>query len=330
MAITAQAVVDRIQQKVGPGWRETSVDTFLAGKPASEIKGITTTYAPSLEVLHKSVAAGRNMIISLENPFWTRPASLVPGGTSPDGNQEGPPGYHPVAAAGGPNGGRGGGAPAGANGGRGGSGAAVGRGGGRGAQSADADPLAKEKRDYIDANNLIVYRFFENWTARQPDPQLQGLVKALGWEKNYKAADGVPWATHHAAFIPIPAATLKTTAQNIKKTLKMGAIRIIGEPDTQVNKAAVSCGISLLVDLQRYFAEPGVNLVIMGEAIWENEGMEYVADIVAAGQKKGLILLGEEVSQDPGCGEMATWLKSFVNEVPVEWIPTGDPCWMPS
>jgi hypothetical protein len=26
---------------------------------------------------------------------------------------------------------------------------------------------------------------------------------------------------------------------------------------------------------------------------------------------------------------MATWLKSFVTEVPVQWIPTGEPCWMP-
>ena len=86
----------------------------------------------------------------------------------------------------------------------------------------------------------------------------------------------------------------------------------------------------MLVDLERYFAEPGVDLVIMGEAIWENEGMQYVADIVAAGQKKGLILLGEANSQDPGCGEMATWLRSFVTEVPVEWIPAGDPAWMPA
>jgi putative NIF3 family GTP cyclohydrolase 1 type 2 len=311
MAISAQLIVDRIRKSLGAGWRDTPVDTFLTGNPGSDVKGIVTTYAPSLEVLHKAVAAGRNMIISLENPFWTRPASLIPGGTSPEGLQEGPPGYRPAPAAPGP--GR------------------AGRGGGAGAgQSEDNDPLYIEKRAYIESNNLVIYRFFENWAARQPDPQLGALIKALGWEKNYRPAEGPPWATHHAAFIQVPPATLKATAQNIKKTLKMGVIRIIGEPDTRVSKAAVSHGISLLVDLERYFAEPGVDLVIMGEAIWENEGMQYVADIVAAGQKKGLILLGEANSQDPGCGEMATWLKSFVTEVPVEWIPAEDPSWMPA
>jgi conjugative relaxase-like TrwC/TraI family protein len=41
-----------------------------------------------------------------------------------------------------------------------------------------------------------------------------GLLKALGWEKNYKPPSGVPWATHNAAFISIPPSTLKEAAQN--------------------------------------------------------------------------------------------------------------------
>jgi repressor of nif and glnA expression len=35
----------------------------LTGNPGSDVKGIVTTCEPSLEVLHKAVAAGRNMII---------------------------------------------------------------------------------------------------------------------------------------------------------------------------------------------------------------------------------------------------------------------------
>ena len=317
MAITAKVVVDRIQQNIGVVWRDTPVDALLAGSPDDEVKGIVTSYAPSMEVLHKAVASGKNMIVSLENPFWTRPASLVPGGTSPQGDQVGPPGYRPISSQ--P---RGGGlAPAAA----GGAPAAPPR-----QATMDDDPVYQAKKEFIAKNNLIVYRFFDNWTERQPNPQLGALIKALGWEKNYKPTDTVPWATYHAAFLPIPPATLKATAQYIKKTLPMRSIRIIGEPETRVSKAAVTPGIALLVDLERYFSEPGVDLIVMGEAIWENEGMEYVTDIVAAGQQKGLILLGEEVSQEPGCGEMANWLKTFVHEVPVEWIPAGDPSWTPA
>ena len=317
MAITAQGIVERIQQKLGSGWRDTSVDTFLAGNRDSEVKGIVTTYAPSMEVLHKAVAAGKNMIISRESPFWSRPNSIAPGGTGPGGAQPGPPGFQNTVRHAGAAGARGG-AIAGGPGGP-----------GRGQQSMDNDPVYTAKRDYIAANNLIVYRLFENWNGRQPDGQLLGLLKALGWDKNYKPPEGVPWATHNAAFISIPPSTLKEAAQNIKKTLKMKTIRVVGEPETRASKAAVSHGISLLVDLERYVAEPGVDLVIIGEPIWENEGPSYFFDIVASGQKKGLVILGQEVSSEPGCGEMAVWLKSFISEVPIEWIPTGEPSWMP-
>ena len=184
------------------------------------------------------------------------------------------------------------------------------------------------KRDYIAANNLIVYRLFENWNARQPDAQLQGLAKALGWEKYYKPSGGVPWATNNG-FFEIPPATLKATAQGIKKTLKMKSIRCGGDPNITVHKAALSHGMYYLADLRKLLAEPGVDLVVLGEPQWENELSLYNFDLQAAGIKKGMIVLGQQVSEEPGCGEMATWLKTFINEVPVEWIPAGEPSWMP-
>ena len=302
---TAQAIIDRIRRECGAGWRESGIDAVVAGRPEAEVRGVATAYAPSLEVLEKAVASGRNMIVSLESPFWTRPDAMIPGMTSPTGTQDGPPGYRPLAAPPAP--------------------AAPGR-----PEFRDDDPVLVAKRNYIAANNLVVYRFIDNWTARQPDPVLQALVGALGWGRSYRPAQGAPWATHGAAFVEIPPATLRATARVVKQRLKIGAIRIIGDPDMRVSKAAVSHGNALLVDLERYFAEPGVDLVLIGEAIWENEGMQYVADLVASGQKKGLILLGQEPSREPGCEAMAAWLRSFVLEVPVAWIPTGDARWAPA
>jgi putative NIF3 family GTP cyclohydrolase 1 type 2 len=309
MTITAQAIADRIQQKLGSGWKDMPGDTFLAGKRESEVKGIVITYAPSLEVLRKAVAAGKNMIITRESPFWARGSN--PGGTGPGGGAPGPPGFvNPPRPAG-----SGGGPMAGAAGGS-----------GRGRPPMDNDPVYRAKREYIDANELIVYRLFDNWNARRPDEQLQGLAKALGWEKSL--AGGQLWAGEYGVFA-IPQSTLKATAQNIKKTLKMKSIRIVGDPGTRVSKAALSHGMCWLVDLQKLAAAPGVDLVLIGEPMWENEVAAYFFDIVASGQKKGLIVLGQEISEEPGCGEMAAWLKSFINEVPVEWISAGEPAWMP-
>jgi putative NIF3 family GTP cyclohydrolase 1 type 2 len=293
MAITAQQITDRIQQKLGSGWKDSSVDTFLAGNRDSEVKGVVTTFAPSLDVLRKAVASGKNMIVSRESPYWARAAGQARPGT-------------------------------GANGG----GAANGGGRGRGQPSMDGDPVYRMKRDYIASNNLIVYRFFDNWNARPQDPQLQGLAKALGWEKFYKPSGGEPWATNNG-FFAIPPATLKATAQSIKKTLNMKSIRVGGDPNIQVTKAALSHGMYWIADLKKMLAEPGVDLIVVGEPQWENELSLYNFDLHAAGLKKGMIVLGQEVSEEPGCREMAAWLKSFISEVPVEWISTGEPSWMP-
>ncbi|MCX6627751.1 MAG: Nif3-like dinuclear metal center hexameric protein [Candidatus Solibacter sp.] len=275
MAISAQQVVDRIQQQIGPAWKSQSVDIFHAGDKVGEVTGIVTTFAPSLEVLRRAVEAKKNMIVSREAPFWAR-------GAAPGAGR-----------------GRGGG-------------------GGRGPtqESMDKDPTYRFKRDFIAANNLVLYRLFDNWNARRQDGQLLGLARALGWEKNYKPSGGEPWARGNG-FFSLPPATLKETAAGIKKTLKMKSIRIVGDPNTRVTKAALSHGMYQVADLEKHLGG-------------KDEVKDEAADkAVSSGQKKGLIVLGSEVSEEPGCGEMANWLKTFIKDVPVEWFPTGEPAWMP-
>jgi putative NIF3 family GTP cyclohydrolase 1 type 2 len=68
-------------------------------------------------------------------------------------------------------------------------------------------------------------------------------------------------------------------------------------------------------------------LVVGEQREWE--GVEYAQDTVAAGHKKGLIILGHAISEDPGMDECARWLKTFITEVPIEFIPAGEPFWRP-
>ena len=76
-------------------------------------------------------------------------------------------------------------------------------------------------------------------------------------------------------------------------------------------------------------ALPDSDLVLAGETR-EWESVEYAQDAVASGQKKGLIMLGRVLSQDPGMNVCADWLKKLVPEVPVRWLPAGDPYWRPA
>ena len=282
MAITAQSVVELIQRKLGPDWLGAATDNFVAGRPETAVTGIATTYAPSLEVLQKAVASGRNLIISRESPYWRR--SYAPGGRASSGNPPPRP-------------------------------------------SMDGDPVYELKKKYIADNNLVVFRLFQSWNARQPDAQLQGLAKALGWEPYYKPSRNAPWTTNNG-FFNLPPTTLREAAKAIKAKLGARSIRVGGDPNAKVTRAALRPGMYLLSDLQALLAEPGVNLVVVGEPEWENELSQYSFDLADSGAGVGYIVLGQQISEEPGAGEMARWLKTIITEVPVEWIPAGEPCWM--
>ena len=74
---------------------------------------------------------------------------------------------------------------------------------------------------------------------------------------------------------------------------------------------------------------PNVDVIVAGE-VREWESVEYVRDKVFAAEKKGLILVGRVVSEEPGMNVCANWLKTFVSEVPIRHISAGDPYWRPS
>jgi hypothetical protein len=65
------------------------------------------------------------------------------------------------------------------------------------------------------------------------------------------------------------------------------------------------------------------------DIVREWEGVEYAFDAMTAGLSKGMIVIGHWVSEDPAMQLCADWLKTFISEVPVEWIPAGNPFWKP-
>ena len=69
-----------------------------------------------------------------------------------------------------------------------------------------------------------------------------------------------------------------------------------------------------------------VEVLAIGE-IPEWETVEYVADAVTEGKPKALIILSHIPSEQSGMEECTRWLKTFVSEVPVEFVPARDPFW---
>src|ERR1035438_9935169 len=69
--LTARQVIERIQAHVGVPWHKETVDTFKAGDPETRVTGIATTMMATYDVLVRSAAAGKNLIITHEPTFYS-------------------------------------------------------------------------------------------------------------------------------------------------------------------------------------------------------------------------------------------------------------------
>ena len=285
-AISAQDLMDQIQKNLGVPWQSQRPDGFAdgihLGNSDTRVTGIVTTFTPTLEVLRRAVASGKNTIICRETPFYSR------GERAPLFYRNGP-------------------APS--------------------SELTENDAVCRVKREFVSNNNLVIIRFFDNWEARTTDGQLRGLALALGWNKFHLAAKkgAEAYRPGNELFV-LPKDSLNSLARSIGEKLKIQGMRVIGDPQSRVSKVALTHGLLLVADVQEILKEPGVEVVVGGEPV-EWEAGPYFEDLVTAGQAKGLILVGDEASEEPGSGEVAEWLKGFIREVPTEWIPAGEPFW---
>jgi len=177
----------------------------------------------------------------------------------------------------------------------------------------------KEKKAFIDKNGLIIWRFHDHIHMQQPDGIIKGVVHTLGWEKYQD--------TVRQSYFIIPETSLQDLGLSIKNNLDMRVLRVIGNPAMMVTKVALAPGAPGS-DMQIEALErDDVEVLLIGESR-EWETIEYARDAVAQGRHKALIILGHVPSEESGMEECARWIKTFVSEVPVDYIANGEPYWV--
>jgi putative NIF3 family GTP cyclohydrolase 1 type 2 len=182
------------------------------------------------------------------------------------------------------------------------------------------DPTFQFKRDFIEKNNMVVFRFHDHWHARRPDGIATGMMKALGWEKNTN-----PQNPRRFNFEGM---SLERLASEMEHKLNVRTMRVIGDSKMPVNHVAANWGYASQPGGIRALSRPDLDVLVIGEAR-EWEVIEYAQDTIASGKKKGLIILGHVVSEEEGMRYCADWLKGFISEVPVEFVRVGEPFWRP-
>ncbi|MGO9260897.1 MAG: Nif3-like dinuclear metal center hexameric protein [Bryobacteraceae bacterium] len=260
--MTANEVVERIKKNLGVPWNErTYRDTFKAGSPDAEVKGIATTFMSTLDQLQRSHAAGMNMVVTHEPTFWSDTDTVT---------------------------------------------------------DLTGDPIYQFKVDFCDRNHMVVWRFHDHWHARRPDMEWVGLARALGWEGRETGPN-----QHRYTLLPT---TLGALAADVQRHMNARALRVVGDPNAKISTIALGVGYNIPR------ISPDVDVVMGGESPEAGGALddtEYVLDAAALGMHKGQIILGHSVSEEPGMEDCATWLRTFITEVPIQWIRAGEPFWSP-
>jgi putative NIF3 family GTP cyclohydrolase 1 type 2 len=263
-APTAREIIDRIKSNVGVPWRADTVDTIKAGDAETPVTGIATTMMATFDVLRRSAAEGKNLVITHEPTFYNhldRTDSF----------------------------------------------------------KKENDAVWAEKEKFIRDHKMVVWRFHDHWHLRRPDGIMQGVLRALGWSERYDAESGL---------VKVPETTVERLAAEVRKRLGAKVIRVVGAADMKISTVAVQPGAGGSAGHLQALRRPEVEVLLIGE-VPEWETIEYVADAAAQGRRKALFLIGHIPSEQAGMEHCAGWLKTFIKDVPVAFVPAVEPFWTP-
>lgn len=186
------------------------------------------------------------------------------------------------------------------------------------------DPVYKEKLAFIQQHHMVVYRLHDQiHRSVDGDHILLGVYKALGWE-SYPHPAG-PFGPY---FVTVPATTLGQLASALKDKLHVQTMRVEGDPALPITHVAVLPGASGFSKHLLALSQQQVDLLLAGEAS-EWETVEYVRDAVAQGRPKAMILLGHEVSEEPGMEQCSEELRVLFPGMKIDHIVAGQPLWNP-
>ncbi len=181
------------------------------------------------------------------------------------------------------------------------------------------DAVWAEKEKFIRDHHMVVWRFHDHWHRRKPDGIMTGVLRALGWQSYYNAETRI--AT-------IPETTLAKLAADVKSKLGADTLRMVGDRGMKVTRVALQPGAGGPLGHRKMLQRPAVEVLLIGE-VPEWETVEYVSDAAAEGKRKALILVGHIASEQPGMEYCAEWLKTFIKDVPIGFVATPEPFWMP-
>ena len=182
-----------------------------------------------------------------------------------------------------------------------------------------SDPVWTAKREFIEKNHLVIWKFHDHWHMRKPDGIQEGTVRKLGWEKY--------WNKEDQGVLVIPEMTLGELASYVAKRLDAASARVVGDSKMKVTKIGLNPGFTGFTRETKQLERDDVEVLLAGESR-EWETVEYVADAQTEGKKKALIVIGHIPSEQAGMEWCAEWMRGFLPGVKIEFVAAKQPFWV--
>lgn len=191
------------------------------------------------------------------------------------------------------------------------------------------DPVVKAKRELINGNKLMVYRYGAAWDNFRPQAQSAALAHALGMS----SASFEPANRQRGVVCDFPRTTFGALAKTAREKLRANSCRTIGDPASFVTRAAVLAGETDPKEaLSELLADRAIDGLIAGGGgvVDEVDGaISWFQDLRATGRRIAALIVGYGPSQDPGCEVLANFVRTVFPDLPVDWWPVNDPSWIP-
>lgn len=176
------------------------------------------------------------------------------------------------------------------------------------------DSVYKQKADLIAGSGLGIYRFHDYLHRYTPDGIMEGLLRALDWQK---------YVSSHqpsASILTIPAMKVAEVAEYLKRQLQIPYLRVAGSLSTSCRRVGILVGYrgsgATAIPL---IEQESLDLIIAGEGPeWETP--EYIRDAAHQGRSKALIMLGHAESEAPGMSYLAERLSLQFPQLPVHFV----------
>jgi putative NIF3 family GTP cyclohydrolase 1 type 2 len=255
---TVQQVIDLILKEGGLSPLKETVDTIKAGSADQMVTGIVTTMFPTITVIEEAAKLKANFIIAHEPSFYNHKDDT---------------------------------------------------------KWVANNTVVKQKQQLLEKYKIAIWRFHDYCHSLKPDAVSYGVAKKANWLSYYKTGQTA---------LTIPAISLQDLVQHLKSSLGIAQVRIIGDPKQICQRIALLPGAwgGLMQVTTAETQKPDV--LIVGE-VSEWETAEYIRDARLMGAATALVVLGHAVSEEPGMEWVAEWLQPKLADIKITHIASGNP-----